>query len=183
MLSTDTMVDTSEVSLHVTSQDVKPLELFERSFVLAHDHSLVGEAVGVKYGLGTPSISAKIGLRCHLLLGYGKKLISICRLNVPHYCEACMLVSAFNRNHDFGLALRSSAGRTWLLRTDKGFVHLHKTGQLIEFVPVGHCLANLVSHQPGRLVASDFQHLLHTEHGHAALLPRHKHDHPKPFAK
>ena len=66
-------------------------------------------------------------------------------------------------------------------RTEKRFVHLYQTRQLIPRIAISHCLAYLMSHQPCSLIVPNLKQPLHLSHGNAYFVHGHVVQKPIPL--
>ena len=100
--------------------------------------------------------------------------------HLPHGGKSCFIILRFNGHHHLLLTTRSATSLPWFRRSEGGVIHLDHSGQFITGIPMGHGLANLMTHHPHCLVAFDVHHALRRQHGDATFLPSHEEEHPRP---
>jgi len=177
------MMHAAYVAFDVGNECVDPFELVETLFIFHEDRIPMLESLRSDHSVGRPSVGSDFTALLHLGSGHGENFLLADFRNVLHGCESGFVSSTFHAHEHFGFAFGSSSSLAGLLRPNEHVVHLHQTRQLIPDVSISHCLAYLMSHQPGGLVALDGKQPLHPKNGHATLLTRHEQNHPKPLTK
>jgi len=177
------MVNASDIAFDIRNQGMNPRqELYCIPPRTDYDRLVVAFS-GIENAIRTPPICSNHTVTLKMITHLLEDLLTAETLHLLHGGKSCFSALRLNGHYHALLTSRSATSFPWFRRSEVGVIHLDQPGQCISGIPMGHGLANLMTHHPHRLVAFDVQHALRRQHGDATLLPSHEEDHPKPFSE
>ena len=182
-------------SLGIGNNPVYPWKKLPRRFGISQDNFIMRQVRSFyHFSIGSPTISADglqkiLGFFCRrsVAKSFQEAFHSSGRgiINHLHMCKTRLLFSS-----PIAIKRYSAQHRTLPLTpaafpvtfwTKKRIIHFYQAGKTVSSISIRHRLANLMGHQPRRLIISDSQDTLHLGYRHAHLVHSHVVDKPIPF--